>query len=387
MDQRQPAIILLTNLAGRFQGINDRALAGYGYSREELWGLSLEDLSAPESRQSLVQHIKNIQKVTEVTFDAVHLRKDGSRFPVTVFAHSLVCQNNVLLHYRVREQTAQQRLVAQVRQQDQQLLQIDKMAALSTLVSGIAHEINNPVNLIQLNGQLLAEIWSNAKKFFDRWDDASETPLLGELSNQEARDAVPALLDGIIQGAHEVERVVADLKAYVRPNDTRIYGVFNLNEAIQRVLNLLSHVIKKKTTCFQIDLQTSLPLLRGDRRSIEQVVVNLVLNALEALPDKSSSVVLVTRRPAAARHVELQVQDQGWGIAPESVERVCEPFFTTKQDSGGTGLGLFVAYKLIHAQGGALSFYSKLGEGTTVKVILPIAEPVAEPSENLQEDF
>jgi PAS domain S-box-containing protein len=374
MHQEQPPIILLTDLAGRFQGVNDRALPGHGYCRKEFWRLTLQDLSAPESRQALVQHKKTIQRVTEVAFEAVHLRKDGSRFPVTVFAQSLVCQNQVLLHYRVREQTAQQRLVAQVRQQDQQLLQIDKMAALSTLVSGIAHEINNPVNLIQLNGQLLAEIWGNAEKFFEHWEDSSETPLLGELSNQEARDAVPALLDGIIQGAYGVEKVVADLKAYVRPNDTTLYGVFELNEAVQRALSLLSHVIKKRTTCFKVDLQTSLPPLRGDRRSIEQVVVNLVLNALEALLDKSSSVVLITRWRQNAGHVELRIQDQGGGIAPENVDRVCEPFFTTKQNCGGTGLGLFVAYKLIRAQGGAISFHSKLGEGTTVQVTLPVVE-------------
>lgn len=378
MDQGKPAMILLTNLAGQFQGINDRALAGYGYSREELWRLTLQDLSAPEARPSLVQHIKHIQQFTEVTFDAVHLRKDGSRFPVTVFAQSLVCQNSVLLHYRVREQTAQQRLAAQVQQQDRQLLQIDKMAALSTLVSGIAHEINNPVNLIQLNSQLLAEIWGNAKTFFDHWDDSSETPLLGELSNQEAREAVPSLLDGIIQGAHEVEKVIADLKAYVRPNDTTLYGFFELNEAIQRALNLLGHVIKKCTTCFQIDLQTPLPSLRGDPRSIEQVVVNLVLNALEALPNKASGVILVTRWRQDTKHVELQVQDQGAGIAPEHLDRVCEPFFTTKQHSGGTGLGLFVVYKLIRAQGGVISFRSKLGEGTTVQVTLPVVNQTEE---------
>jgi PAS domain S-box-containing protein len=378
MDQWQPAIILLTNLAGQFQGINDRALTGYGYSREELWRLTLQDLSAPESRPSLVQHIKHIQQFTETTFDAVHVRKDGSRFPVTIFAQSLVCQNNVLLHYRIREQTAQQRLAARVQQQDRQLLQIDKMAALSTLVSGIAHEINNPVNLIQLNGQLLAEIWGNAKTFFDHWDDSSETPLLGELSNQEARDAVPSLLDGIIQGAHEVEKVIADLKAYVRPNDTTLYGVFELNGAIQRALNLLSHVIKKSTTRFQVDLQTPLPTLRGDPRSIEQVVVNLVLNALEALPNKASEVILMTRWHQDTKRIELQVQDQGAGIAPEHLDRVCEPFFTTKQHAGGTGLGLFVVYKLIRAQGGAISFRSKLGEGTTVQVALPVVEQTEE---------
>lgn len=374
MDQGQPAIILLTDLSGRFQGINDRALTGYGYSRQELWRMTLQDLCAPESRQSLVQHLKNIQQVTEVTFDAVHMRKDGSRFSVTVFAQSLVCQDTVLLHYRVREQTAQQRLAAQVRQQDQQLLQIDKIAALSTLVSGIAHEINNPVNLIQLNGQLLAEIWGNAIEFFNHMDNFSETPLLGELSNQEARDAVPALLDGIIQGAHDVEKVVTDLKAYVRPIDATLYGVFELNDAVQRALNLLSHVIKKSTADFQVDLQTPLPPLQGDRRSIEQVVVNLVLNALESLPNESSSVYLTTRWHPDTAKIELQLQDQGSGIAPEYLDRVCEPFFTTKQDCGGTGLGLFVAYKLIRAQGGALSFHSQLGVGTTVQVTLPVVQ-------------
>lgn len=372
MDQEYSLIILLTDLDGRLRGCNESAAVSYGYSSAELLQLTIYNLCPAATQGILAKQLQQLEQGPGYSFETQHQRKDGSCFDVTVQVQPIASADKRLLHYSVSELTARQRLAAQVGQQHQQLLQIDKMAALSTLVSGIAHEINNPVNLIQLNAQLLAEIWTNVMSFFDQCNHAAEIPLLGELSPQEARAAVPTLLDGIIQGGHEVQNVISDLKAFVRPNDSTLYGAFDINAAVRRALSLLSHVAKKKTARLQVDLHSPLPALQGDARGIEQVVVNLVLNALDALPDRSRGVKITTRWHQAADFIVLQVEDEGEGIAPEHLERVCEPFFTTKQDRGGTGLGLFVAYKLIRAQGGVLGFRSKPGCGTTVQVDLPI---------------
>jgi len=188
---------------------------------------------------------------------------------------------------------------------------------------------------------------------------------------------LPLLIHDIQQGALRIQRIVADLKDFVRPGAITTGAELNLNATIQRALNLLSHTIKQKTDHLQVNLPEDLPLLLGNAQQFEQVVVNLVLNALEALPDKTRAVILSTRWDPEDNCIELRVEDEGTGIAPENLNRLCEPFFTTKQDQQGIGLGLFIAYKLITAHGGTLAFESEPGRGTVALVRLPL--PVSPP--------
>ncbi len=277
----------------------------------------------------------------------------------------------------VQDITERTRIEAQLREHERQLIQAAKLAALGTLVSGVAHEINNPNNLILLNAQLLAEAWVDLIALVDDHKAAAEDLLVGGLPYPEMRKMLPLLIHDIQQGALRIQRIVADLKDFVRPGAITTGAELNLNATIQRALNLLSHTIKQKTDHLQVNLPEDLPLLLGNAQQFEQVVVNLVLNALEALPDKTRAVILSTRWDSEDNCIELRVEDEGTGIAPENLNRLCEPFFTTKQDQQGIGLGLFIAYKLITAHGGTLTFESEPGRGTVALVRLPL--PVSPP--------
>mgnify|MGYP000891360673 FL=1 len=187
---------------------------------------------------------------------------------------------------------------------------------------------------------------------------------------------VPALIDDLRDGALRIEAIVGDLKDFARPGGGSVRTEFSLNDAARRAARLLAHPINKKTARFQIDLAADVPPVKGNPQQNEQVIVNLGGNALEALPDSSRGVAISTRWEADARCVVLEVRDEGTGIAPEYLARLCDPFFTTKSGSGGTGLGLAISSELVRAHGGRLIFESELGQGTLARVELPPAADV-----------
>ena len=147
-----------------------------------------------------------------------------------------------------------------------------------------------------------------------------------------------------------------------------------LNDVVQRSVRLLRHLILGKTTHFQVALAESLPSVWGDAQHLEHVVVNLIVNALEALPDPECEVRVSTRLVPEEHCLVLEVADQGVGIAPQHLPRLCDPFFTTKAARGGTGLGLAITATLVHEHGGRLTFQSEPGQGTCVCVTLPAVD-------------
>jgi signal transduction histidine kinase len=147
-----------------------------------------------------------------------------------------------------------------------------------------------------------------------------------------------------------------------------------LNDAVQRGVRLLRHLIQRKTTHFQVELAEFSPCMWGDAQHLEHVVVNLIVNALESLPDSGCGVRVSTRWAPEDHYLVLEVADQGVGIAPQHLARLCDPFFTTKAAKGGTGLGLAITATLVHEHGGRLTFESEPGRGTRVCVTLPAVD-------------
>jgi polar amino acid transport system substrate-binding protein len=139
-------------------------------------------------------------------------------------------------------------------------------------------------------------------------------------------------------------------------------------------VRLLNHLIQRKTRHFHVALSESLPPVRGDVQHLEHVVVNLLVNALEALPDAGCAVQVSTRCLPDEHSLVLTVADQGVGIAPQHLAHLCDPFFTTKAATGGTGLGLAITANLVREHGGQLTFHSEIGQGTRACVTLPVAD-------------
>jgi signal transduction histidine kinase len=256
----------------------------------------------------------------------------------------------------------------------QQLLQADKMAALGVLVSGVAHEINNPTGLLLLDIPVLKRAHQDAapilQEYFEEHGDFS----LGGLPYSEMRQEIPRILSGMQDGAKRIKRIVHDLKDFARRDDAGDKGLIDLNRVVQTALRLVDPTIRKSTGSLAIDLGIGLPKFLGNTQRIEQVVVNLVLNACQALPDREHGIEISTRLADDPLRLELRVQDQGGGIAPEHLSRLTDPFFTTKRDSGGTGLGLSVSAGIVKEHGGTISFESTPGRGTTVTLSFPVAK-------------
>jgi polar amino acid transport system substrate-binding protein len=282
----------------------------------------------------------------------------------------LVAQRTASLAAEVAER---QRAVEELRHKQQELIQADKLAALGVLVSGVAHEVNNPNGLVLLDVKSVREAWLDALPILDAHAAAGGDFELGGLAYSRMRGEVTRLLDETQDAARRIKRIVEDLKEFARPEDVPSAGPFDLNAAVQAALRLTDGAVRKATRHLEVRCAEGLPPARGDAQRIEQVVVNLLLNACQALPDPGRGLVVSTSWDPALRVVRLEVRDEGQGIRPEHLPRLTDPFFTTKRDSGGTGLGLSVSAGIVREHGGGLEFASTPGVGTTVTVSLPVA--------------
>lgn len=286
------------------------------------------------------------------------------------------------LRKRVAERTKSlSDALEQLRQNQQQLVQADKMAALGVLVSGVAHEINNPNGLILLNLPLLKKAQADSARILDEYAEQHGSFRLGGLPYERMRRELPVMLDDMQEGAQRIKRIVNDLKDFARSDEGALLEPVDVNDAAAKALRLLEPTIRKSTDHMRTDFAQGLPKVMGSSQRIEQVVINLVLNACQALPDRSRSVEVSTARDESGPGVRLTVRDEGHGVAPENIPRLTDPFFTTKRDIGGTGLGLSVSAGIVKELGGTLDFSSTPGFGTVVTLRLP-ATPTDIPEES-----
>jgi polar amino acid transport system substrate-binding protein len=285
-----------------------------------------------------------------------------------------------------REVAERQRAVEELRLNQAQLVQADKMAALGVLVSGVAHEINNPNGQILLNMPVLKDVYLDAREVLERhWrEDPGFT--LGGLPYSRMREELPGMLDEMLEGARRIKRIVEDLKDFARREDAPRHEPVDLDAVVRAALRLVDPSIQKATHRFETSLAPGLPRVLGNAQRIEQVVVNLVLNACQALPSPDRAVRVTTRvgagddaSPRRGPWVQIVVEDEGVGIPADHLPRLADPFFTTKRDSGGTGLGLSVSAGIVKEHGGTLDFRSTPGAGTTVVLTLPAMEPEEAP--------
>jgi signal transduction histidine kinase len=258
------------------------------------------------------------------------------------------------------------------RQGREQLVHLDKMAALGTLVSGVAHEINNPNNFIMLNAPVLSDACKSVMPILDEYYAANGEFLMGGLPYSEMRENIPALFSGIFEGAKRIKNIVDNLKGFARVETPDMTQSVDMNAVVKSALGLLGNLIRKSTRNFTADYAGDPPVLKGNFQRIEQVVVNLVQNACEALPDRHKGIRIKVRSDRGAQKVVVTVQDEGVGIPANHLPHVLDPFFTTKRNIGGTGLGLSVSSGIVNDHGGSIDFASTVGKGTTVTLTLPM---------------
>ena len=273
-----------------------------------------------------------------------------------------------------REVVVRKRALDELRLQQDKLIQADKMTSLGILVSGVAHEINNPNGLILLNMPLLKDVYRDVEESLDARYQQEGDFVIGGLPFSRIRGKVPALLLEMHEGARRIKRIVDDLKDFARRDDAGSMEPMDLNEVVQTAVRLVDNSIRNATSRFEADYADPLPKVRGNIQRIEQVVVNLVLNACQALPDSDKGISVNTYYDKKGNNVVLKIQDEGEGISSEHLPHLTDPFFTTKRETGGTGLGLSVSAAIIKDHGGVLEFDSTPGVGTTVTLALPCTQ-------------
>ena len=241
----------------------------------------------------------------------------------------------------------------------------------------MAHEINNPNNFIMFNSGMLADIWKDADRVLADYHRENGDFSLGGLPYPEVGQAARKLIEGIGEGAERIRIIVDDLRDFARQDTVEPGRKMDINVAILKAAAILTPQIKKHTAHFSLHLQEHIPHNVGNIHKIEQVIINLLLNALQALPNRECGVTVTTSLDDPDC-ITVAITDQGSGMSAEALARISEPFFTTNSASSGTGLGLFISQSIVCSHRGSLSFQSTPGAGTTVTMKLPVGETVKE---------
>ena len=372
--EKSPSISLVIDMTGRIRDVNGSFVASLGYERQEVLGQPAVDLVTPPHRERVAAQLaRDLRGEPTPQLDVDVLARDGSVRTILFSDSSAMLfeadtPTGVLI--TGLDITERKRAMEQAQQQQQQLIQADKMASLGVLVSGVAHEINNPNNFIMLNGRIFSRVWADAQPILRRYYEAHGEFLLGGMPYSEAQPRIAELIAGIGEGAQRIKHIVQNLRDFARRDTGDLDRPLDLNQVVESSVTLLRNLIDKSTSRFSVHLAPGLPVLRGNFQQLEQVLINLITNACQALPDRERGIRVQTR--LEGERVCVEVQDQGVGIPEENLKRILDPFFTTKQDTGGTGLGLSISYNIVKNHGGELAISSEPGQGTTAAVRLPL---------------
>ncbi|MEN6440624.1 MAG: ATP-binding protein [Syntrophobacter sp.] len=258
----------------------------------------------------------------------------------------------------------------EARERADQLLHADKMISLGVMAAGITHEINNPNNFISLNAPMLKRAWESVLGILDEYAEKNGDFLVEKTPYSRARKHVPSLLNGIIEGSERIRNIVWDIKEFVSQKPSGAVEEVDINSILRSSLNLLTNKLDKSTKNLVVDYGENIPMVAANGQRVEQVMINLILNAAEALTDETQALNIRSYRDDGGK-VVLEVRDGGEGIKPENLGRIFDPFFTTKRETGGTGLGLAISQKIVEAYGGRILISSTAGEGTTAVLELP----------------
>jgi two-component system NtrC family sensor kinase len=227
---------------------------------------------------------------------------------------------------------------------ERRLVQADKLSSIGLLAAGVAHEVNTPLAVISTYAQMLAK----------------------QISEDEQKSK---LLDKIAKQTFRASEIVNSLLSFSRTSPTEFVEV-DVSKVIQETLNLVEHQLKKSGVEVKLDTPPSLPAVKGNAGKLQQVFLNLFLNARDAMDTGGTLSVHAWSENGFAR---IDVADNGQGIAPEHLERIYDPFFTTKAALKGTGLGLSVTYGIVREHGGTIEVESRPGAGSRFRVDLPLA--------------
>jgi two-component system cell cycle sensor histidine kinase/response regulator CckA len=368
--ENAPDAFFVHDMEGRIRQVNEQACQSLGYDRVELIGMSLMDIETAATVETARDVWNRIETEGAVSFEGVHKRKDGTLFPVEVRLSSIRLNHKDLVFGFARDVSERKAMEEEKQKVQNQLIQVQKREAIGTLAGGIAHDFNNLLTGILGRASLMAFDLDPTHPCQDHLKDIMTY-------TRSATDLTKQLL-GLARGG----------KYEVLPTD--------VNEIVEESATMFGRT--RKEVRLHTQFHRPSPVVEVDRRQIEQVLLNLYVNAWQAMPEggelyletstarlDESYCRLYGAKPG--HYGKISVTDTGTGMDAATQQRIFDPFFTTKEKSRGTGLGLASAYGIIKNHGGIITVYSEVGQGTTFNVYLPISDQAAQPKTVVQEDL
>ncbi|MDQ3817984.1 MAG: response regulator [Acidobacteriota bacterium] len=342
-----------------FLDVNEAAIEHYGYSREEFLRMTIKDLYPPESPPTPAEAVTGISFVGA----SKHRKKDGGVIEVEITDSPLRFTGRPARLVLAHDVTERKRVESELRQSQERLLQSQKLEAIGRLAGGVAHDFNNLLTVITVYADILLK------------QQALDEPAKNKIAE-------------VKRAAERAAALTGQLLAFSRRQMLRPV-VFDLNETVSNIGKMLQRLIGEDIRLVTV-LDENLRNIKADPHQIEQVIMNLAVNARDAMP-KGGKLTIETknayfdedfaRRNTFVRpgpQVMLAVSDTGKGMDAETQKHIFEPFFTTKEMGKGTGLGLSTVYGIVKQSGGSIWVYSELDHGSTFKIYLPAIEEEVE---------
>jgi signal transduction histidine kinase len=283
----------------------------------------------------------------------------------------------------LRSNAELQALNHQLHKAQAQLMQSEKLASIGQLAAGVAHEINNPVGYVFSNFGTLQKYLTDLFRMLDAYESAEAqlagTPVAARLAALRTeieldylKQDVPQLMAESREGIARVRKIVQDLKDFSHVDTRQEWEWADLHKGLDSTLNIVNNEIKYKADV--VKQYGTLPEVQCLASELNQVFMNLLVNAAQAVNKPRGS--LVIRTGSTPDQVWIEIEDDGCGIAPDSLTRIFDPFYTTKPVGKGTGLGLSLAYGIVHKHAGQLTVRSELGQGSVFRLTLPVRRVV-----------
>ncbi len=364
--------IIFVNPEGRVLYCNHAAEVIRGIRREDILGNSVFDCHPQELRHAVERIIESFKENTASEYHRMVPSSNGDRYYDNVYAairdekgtfvgmilvsrdvtekvrmQKKMEEYTCMLEEHVRERTKElEEAYRKIKNAQDQIIQSEKMASLGRLVAGVAHEINNPLDGIQ-------------------------NSIHNIIQNPEDHPKNLVYLNLILENVSRIESIVKQLLGYARARSYQMSAV-SLKDIIEKSLLLLEYRLSRSGVEVIHDYSKDEVLVRGDDNHLQQVVMNILLNAIDAMPNGGELHIRVARE--RDKWATIVIEDTGTGISKDDLPHIFDPFFTTKDVGKGTGLGLAVSLGIVEEHGGKIKVKSKLGRGTTFSIYIPLLE-------------
>jgi PAS domain S-box-containing protein len=343
-------IFILDSGSFEILDMNQRAEDCYGYLREELLGRSFLEIGE-EDDEEMAQALRNLAEDQSLLLNKKrHFRKGRKPFYVNInISFAAYGKPNVIM--------ASTTDITEIVEKETQLIQAGKMTTLGVMAAGMAHEINQPLNVIQVCADFFLKMLRRGAKIDD--------------------EDLRSMANDIVANVERATGVIKHVRDFARQSEL-VRSRVNINDPIRDVFKVLGHQLKVHDIDVQVELDPDLPDIMAEHNRLEQVFINLVSNAIDAMDEKCSQPdfkncpkELKIKSHVSGERVAVHVSDTGTGMSEDVKNKIIEPFFTTKKVGKGTGLGVSISYGIVKDYDGSMDIESEIGQGTTFKLTFP----------------